>query len=420
MLIILVVAGILFVLEWLPPSVVALCIPVALVLAGILTPEEALSPLSRPITVMFAGMFVVGTGLFRSGLAGIIGRGIVSLLGNKCPSLIAAVMLAGGVLSAALSNTGTTAVLIPVVRGIGISAGLGHRRLLLPLAYGATLGGMLTLIGTPLNLVVQAALIDSGLRPFGFFEFGLLGLPLLAVGTLYMVLAGRHMIKAVEPGDQPQSNQDSQVKESKMPAASRRSKWVSGLVLLGVVVTIAGGWIPISIAALTGALLIVILGCLSLNEAVRSVEWTAIFLFAGMLALSDALVKTGADQLIVDVFIRLLGPAPSAPLVLGGIAFTAWLITQVMPNTASAAIMAPIGLAVGQTLGMNPHALMMAVVVGATCALSTPIGTPPNTMVYGISGYRFVDYLKVGIPLSIVLIATAVILILYIWPAYII
>ena len=87
-----------------------------------------------------------------------------------------------------------------------------------------------------------------------------------------------------------------------------------------------------------------------------------------------------------------------------------------MPNTASAAIMAPIGLAIGHTLGMSPHALMMAVVVGATCALSTPIGTPPNTMVYGISGYRFVDYLKVGIPLSIMLIAAAVVLIPYIWP----
>ena len=270
---------------------------------------------------MFAGMFVVGTGLFRSGLAAIIGRGIVSLFGNKCPSLVAAVMLAGGVLSASLSNIGTTAVLIPVVRGIGISAGLGHRRLLLPLAYSATLGGMLTLIGTPLNLVVQAALIDSGLRPFGFFEFGLLGLPLLAIGTLYMVLAGRHMIKAVGPGDQPQSNQNSQIKDPNISTGSRKSKWISGLVLLGVVTTIAGGWIPISIAALTGALLLVIFGSLSLDEAVRSVEWTAIFLFAGMLALSDALVKTGADQLIVNAFIRLLGPSPSAPLVIGGIAF---------------------------------------------------------------------------------------------------
>jgi len=417
-LVVLAIAGVLFLFERIPPAIVSLSIPVVLVVAGILTPEEALSPLSRPITVMFAGMFVIGAGLFRSGLASVIGQFVVSLLGKRCSSLVASVMMAGGILSALLSNTGTTAVLIPVVRGVGITAGLGHRRLLLPLAYGATLGGLLTLIGTPMNLVVQAALIDQELEPFGFFEFGLLGVPLLAVGTLYMVLVGRFMIRELHPCEPVPCDENSTSRHPLEKPDSRRGKWVSGLVLLGTVAMMVGGWVPISIAALAGALLIVILGCLRLDEAIRSMEWTAIFLFSGMLALSDAMAKTGADRLMVNAFLGVLGPTPHPIVVLGAVAFAAWFVTQFMPNTASAAIMAPVGLAIGNTLGMNPHALMMAVVVGATCALSTPIGTPPNTLVYGISGYRFTDYLRVGIPLSALLLATAILLITQIWPSH--
>ncbi|MBU0595610.1 anion permease, partial [Candidatus Bipolaricaulota bacterium] len=270
------------------------------------------------------------------------------------------------------------------------------------------------------NLVVQAALIDNGLRPFRLFEFALLGIPLLVVGTLYMVLVGRRLIKEIGPRRRIPNHDDSGVREPDMVdgSGSRRAKWISGLVLLGKVAVMAGGWIPISIAALAGAVLIVILGCLSLNEAIRSVEWSAIFLFSGMLALSDAMAKTGADRLLVNAFLGILGPAPHPAVVLGMLAFVSWLITQVMPNTASAAILAPVGLAIAGTLGIEPHAVVMAVAAGATCALSTPIGTPPNVLVYGASGYRFVDYLKVGIPLSILLLLTAVFLILWVWPTH--
>ena len=414
-LILLAVVALFFVTELIPLAVTATGAAIACGLLGLIPAKQVFSGLSNSTVVLFAGMFVVGASMFYTGLAQAIGNSVVKMCGTGENSLMFGLMLVGTVLSAVLSNTGTAACLLPVALGICSAAKIPASRQLMPLAFACGWGGIITMVGTPPNIIAVGAMNAAGIEPFGFFEFAWIGVPISIAGMLYMMFLGKYLL----PNKQLDADQEIE-QEVEANEISRSKQMVSGVILLGVILVMAVGipGVSLEMAAIIGALLCVLTGCLTERQAYASIDWVTIFLFAGMMPVSSAMDKTGAGKLIAEWTVGLMGGAPS-PLVVTGVLFILSCgLTQFMSNTASAALLCPIGIAISQNLGADPKAVLMAIAVAASCAFATPVGTPPNTLVLGPGGYRFMDYLKAGCGLVIVCFIVSLIVIPMVWPFF--
>lgn len=413
-LLILAIAAFFFVTELIPLALTAMSVPVALALTGVLDAKAAFTGLCNTNVILFAGMFVVGAALFETGVAKKIGDSVVRIAGTSEIKLTVGIMTIGAVLSAVLSNTGTTAVLLPVAIGIAASAGWSRGKILMPLALAAGLGGTMTLVGTPPNLVANGILSTSGLREFGFFEFGLIGIPLTLAGMVYLVTLGRKLIPDRNPAnvdEQSNNKEEEKVYDSK-------KQIIASLIIIAVILIMAFNIMPLHVAATAGAIICVLTGCLGEKQAYSSIDWTTIFLFAGMLPLADAMDQTGAGKLVADWVVGLLGDNAGPYVVMTAMFWLSAGLSQFMSNTASATLLCPIGLAIAQGLGASPHAILMSIAMGASCAFATPVGTPPNTLVLGPGGFKFMDYVKVGTPLIVVCYIVSIALIPLIWPFF--
>ena len=370
-------AVIMFVLEKIPLGVTSMIVCIGLVVTGVLDVKTAFAGFIDSNVILFVAMFIVGGALFETGMANKIG-GIVTKFAKTEKMLIIAIMVIVGLMSGILSNTGTAAVLIPVVIGIAAKSGYKRSRLLMPLVFAAAMGGNLSLIGAPGNLIAQSALSEIGLK-FGFFEYAVVGMPILIVGEKDF---------------------------SDVPAWKQ---WLSLIILvftllamifedkIGIKLCISGG---------IGALLLILTGVISEKDALKSIDLKTIFLFGGTLSLASALQETGAGEVIANKVIGALGANPS-PYILTLVVFLlCCIMTNFMSNTATTALMVPICLSIAQGMGADPRAVLMACVIGGSCAYATPIGMPANTMVVGAGGYKFMDYVKAGFPL--IIIATVV------------
>ena len=345
-------------------------------------------------------MFIVGGALFETGMANEIG-GIVTKFAKTERSLIIAIMVIVGLMSGVLSNTGTAAILIPVVIGIAAKSGFKRSRLLMPLVFAAAMGGNLSLIGAPGNMIAQSTLETVGLK-FGFFEYAIVGLPILAVGILFYATIGFRLLPNHDTVDSGDSVFDQQRDFSAVP------KWKKILSLVILVLTLLGMifedkiGIKFHVIGCIGAILLIITGVISEKEALKSIDLKTIFLFGGTLSLASALQNSGAGEMIADKVIGLLGSNPS-PFILTFVVFIlCCALTNFMSNTATTALMAPICLSIAQGMGADPRAVLMACVIGGSCAYATPIGMPANTMVVGAGNYKFNDYVKSGLPLIII------------------
>ncbi len=414
-LLVLAVVALLFVTEAIPLAVTSIAGAIAVGMLGVIPIKTVFNGLANSNVVLFAGMFVVGAGMFHTGLAQKIGETVVKLFGTSENGLMLGTMAIAGILSAMLSNTGTTAALMPVILGVCAAAKIPASRQLMPLAFAAGLGGIITLVGTPPNIIVTGALGAAKLRPFGFFEFAWIGIPLLVAGVLYMMFIGKHLLPKAE------LSADQEIEQEVEASSHDTTKMtISGLILLGVVAVMALGIkaVPLQVAAIIGAILCVLTGCLNEKQAYASIDWVTIFLFAGMLQVATAMDKSGAGKLIADVVVGMLGGSPSPLIVTAALFILACGLTQFMSNTASTALLAPIGISIAKSLGASPHAVLMAIAVAASCAFATPVGTPPNTLVLGPGGYKFMDYVKAGTGLVIVCFIVSLIIIPIVWPFF--
>ena len=414
-LILLAVVALFFVTELIPLAITATGGAIACGLLGLIPVGQIFTGLSNSTVVLFAGMFVVGASMFYTGLAQAIGNKVVSVCGTGENSLMFGLMLVGTVLSSVLSNTGTAACLLPVALGICSAAKIPASRQLMPLAFACGWGGIITMVGTPPNIIATGAMSAAGLETFGFFEFAWIGIPVSIAGMLYMMFVGKYLL----PNKQLDADQDIE-QEIEANETSKSKQMVSGIILLAVVLVMALGikGITLEMAAIIGALLCVLTGCLTEKQAYASIDWVTIFLFAGMMPVSAAMDKTGAGKLIAEWTVGLMGGSPS-PLVVTAILFILSCgLTQFMSNTASSALLCPIGLAISQNLGADPKAVLMAIAVAASCAFATPVGTPPNTLVLGPGGYRFMDYVKAGTGLVIVCFVVSLVVIPIVWPFF--
>ena len=574
-----------------PPDLVAILSLLALVLFGVIDTRDALSGFGNPTVVMIAALFVVGEALSRTGVTGWGGKRLLEAARGSKIRLLVVIMAGTAILSAFISNTGTVATLLPAVVAAAWAVGSVPSKFLMPLAFAANTGGLLTLTGTPPNIVVAQTLEQSGLRPFSFFEFALIGGPLLIIAVAYMALVGRRILPSRTVDQRPvdvaaeladlvsayslgenqfrlrvRSNSsligktvieaalgptygapvlrveghenvpDDALRHddilvvrapdeiinrlmhelglSLLPPANSPDEFVSkeiGLVeviptprseylgqpmgigqiaerfpvqllavlrhgepvvdreltlefgdsllvrgtwdaigelqnerrnfvvvgtpeamatemsglrpragvavaaLAGMVVLMVTGVVSTVIAALIAAIAVVLGGCLSTREAYRSISWSSVVLIAAMIPMGLALETTGGARLVAQGLVNTLGDLSPIALMAGVFLLTTGF-SQVINNTATAVLVAPIVMQTAIDLGVSPHPLLMIVAVSASTAFLTPIGTTTNILVYSPGGYRFTDYVKVGLPLMLLFLTVSLVLVPVIWP----
>jgi di/tricarboxylate transporter len=595
---------ILFLTDRLSLDLVALLVLLALIFTGALTLGEALAGFSDPIVLMIAGLFIVGNGLVQTGVADALGDRLARVAGTSEVRLLVMTMVVAAVLSAFMSSTGAVAILLPMVVSLAWGARVSPSKLLIPLAYASVVGGLLTLIGTPPNIVVSDQLVAGGFRPFGFFSFTPVGLLAVGLAIGFMVLVGRRLLpervhrlageegESISISDLAQAYQLSENlfrlrlrmasplvgmrldeadlpgrfdvtvlsiqqwpdrRSSPLPAApagpdtilsaqdilhvqgapervallardarmgivpaneeqgellpqelgmaevlltprsrligqtlvnSRfRDKYrvtVLGVMRLGKLVTgpvgtielrfgdtllVQGTWqsisllsqeshdfvvvgqpaemararpaarrapvalacmvgmlillafniVPNVVAVLLAAVLMVLTGCLSMEDAYKGMNWSSLILLAGMLPMATALQKSGGVQYVANLLTNSLGQWGPLPVMVGLFLLTGFF-SQFISNTATTVLVAPIALQAALTLGVAPYAFLMTIAVAASTAFATPIATSSNTLVLGSGGYRFGDFLRVGLVLQVLIMAVVVLVLPLLFP----
>ncbi|EMZ5815009.1 SLC13 family permease [Klebsiella aerogenes] len=409
----LVFAIVMFVWEKVPLAVTSMVVCVALVLTGVLDLKQAFAGFIDSNVILFVAMFIVGGALFETGMANKVG-GVITHFAKTEKQLIFTIMVVVGVMSGFLSNTGTAAVLIPVVIGVAAKSGFARSRLLMPLVFAAALGGNLSLIGAPGNLIAQSALQNIG-SGFGFFEYAKVGLPMLICGILYFLTIGYKFLPATG-----NSGEVGSVGEQRDYSDVPRWKQILSLVVL--IATILGmifekqTGISLTVAGCIGALVLVFTGVLTEKQAYKAIDSQTIFIFGGTLALAKALEMTGAGKLVADHVIGMLGQNSSPFMLMVMVFALSVIMTNFMSNTATVALLVPVSLSIAAGMGADPKAVLMATVIGSSCAYATPIGMPANMMVLSAGGYKFVDYAKSGLPLIIVSTIVSLVLLPILFP----
>lgn len=376
-------AIVMFVTEKIPLGLTSMIVCIGLVITGVLSVGDAFNGFVNSNVILFVAMFIVGGALFETGMANEIGS-LVTKFARTERGLIVAIMVIVGMMSGFLSNTGTAAVLIPVVIGIAAKSGYKRSRLLMPLVFAAAMGGNLSLIG-------------------GFLFYATVGFKIL-------------------PNHDTVDTENSIFDESK--DFSQVPKWKKVLSLVILIVTMIGMifeeelGIKLCITGCVGAVLLLLTGVISEKDALKSIDLKTIFLFGGTLSLAKALETTGAGKLIADRVIGALGENPSPVVFTFAVFILCCIMTNFMSNTATTAMMAPICVSIAQGMGADPRAVLMACVIGGSCAYATPIGMPANTMVVGAGNYKFMNYVKAGMPLIVIATVISMILLPIAFPFY--
>ena len=404
----------LFIADILPMGIMVFMVPMALYFCGIIEAKEIFAPLVGQSIILVVAMSVIGAALFKTGMAERIGR----VLFKFCPgerSLMMVVTLFSGLVSAFVSNTGTVAILIPIIMGAAASHKIRPSRLLIPLTAGATLGGNISVIGSPGNLIAKETLekFSDGAICVRFFEYATVGLPLLVAAAVFYALVGPKLVPAKSEGGGVRA-----------PAAglAEWKGWFTVAVLAATVGAMIGAdyfkWLPpMHISACAGAVAVVLFGVLKQKEAFAAFDMQAVFLLSFMTPLGGAMMKTGAAQGIADAVVNVGGG--HGPLVMMAVLWlTVWGLTQVMSNTATCALFCPIGWTIAKTLGADPRAVVIAILIASSVAVCTPLAIPANSMILEPGGLRFKDFFKPGICLSALAFVLSMVLLPAIYPFY--
>ena len=415
-IIILILAVISFLLEKIPVNMTVMLTMCALVLTGLVTPQEAVSGFASTTILMLIGMVIVGSALFETGVCD-KAAAVVTRYAKTERQMIMAILILASIMSAGLSNSGTVAVFMPIIMGITASTDFSRSKLMMAAFLGSMAGGRLTLVGDAAVNVLIGDQIKALGQPFGFFEISKIGVPLTIIMLIYMYFIGYKFL----PDRREFSDEDQIFAQGAKKDVPRWKQIASVAVLLAVFVGMIfeeQTGIPSYMVAIMGAVADVLLGIFTEKQAYNLVSIKTVILLGGMTPLATALKNTGAAQIMADMLIRLIGGSTNVYYITIVIFILTCVMTQFMSNVVTITLLMPIIIAIAETIGVVPSALLMVLCIASTMSILTPIACPPGNLIYAYGGYRFSDYVKSNIGLTLVFLVACIVMIPLIWPLY--
>lgn len=398
----------LFIWEPVPIVVTAIAASLAYAYTGIIEVGTIFNGYNSTTIVLLAGMMVVGSSLFHTGVTDIIGAKMVKVTGNSERNIILITLIVACLLSAVCSNIGVMVAMAPLVTAMCISAGFGPSKALLALLFGAQFGGFVTLVGVGSNASAAGVMKELGYEPFGFFGITPFGIGVCILGTLYFTFVAARMLP--DTGYIPEFAQ-TEKKEFNKPKAT-----IACVTMAAVLVVIANKAIPMHIAAVIGALIIVGSGCMTVKDAIKAIDWNCLILVGALSAISSGIKASGAGDAVASLILKILGDNPSTFMISSVIFIAAALLTQVMSNIPTILVFLPIGLSIAESIGVSPYPIAMIITLAGAASYATPFAAPQNMMTVGWTKYKFLDFVKVGIPMVVITYIAVVTLIPIILP----
>jgi sodium-dependent dicarboxylate transporter 2/3/5 len=411
-----VLTGALWVTQALPLAVTAVAVPLLAVLAGVLSPREALAPFAHPVIFLFLGGFALAAALRRQGLDRALAGVVLRLAAGSRLAAVVLLSALTAVVSMWVSNTATAAMMLPIalglLRGEAGTPEPGPREqafVLLAVAYGASIGGIGTLVGSPPNAIAAA---QAGI---GFAQWLGFGLPLVALLWPAMLGVLVLMLRPALRGP---------VAPATVPFAWTRERVLTVVVFAAAVAGWVGG-APIgralgigadvdAVVALAAIVALAAAGVLAWEDVERETRWGVLLLFGGGLALSEAMGESGASRFLAEAVLAVVRDASPAMLLLGVVVFVVFL-TELVSNTASAALLLPVVLPVAVAIGLSPVAAAAAIAVSASCAFMLPVATPPNAIVFATERVPQATMMRCGLVLNGVCIAVIAAMAIWVW-----
>ena len=395
-LIIIAVMIVLFISEKFPIVVTAIAASIAFYATGLIKLGDIFSGYNCTTIVLLCGMMVVGASLFHSGITDLIGEKMVKITGKNERNIILVTLIVSCLLSSVCSNIGVMTAMAPLVTAMCIAAGFGPSRSLLALLFGAQFGGFVTLVGVGSNATANEVMAQNGLNPFGFFSITPFGIGVCVLGTLYFVLLGRKLI--------PDTGYVPEFAQTEKKPLDKRKAIISVVTLFAVlvVIAIAPKAFPMHLAAVCGALIILATRCMNLKDAIKAIDWNCMLLVGSLSAISLGVKNSGAGDMVANGILKILGDNPSPFLVTTVIFFAAALLTQFMSNIPSIMLFLPIGVSIAQKIGVNPYPIAMTITLAGAASYATPFAAPQNMMTVGWTHYKFVDFIKIGLPMLLI------------------
>lgn len=402
-----------FVTQIIPLPLTAVLGALAMMVAGILTPAQAVANFGNDIVMLVVGVSTIGNAVFETGLASKIGNAITSFkpAARNEKMFLFIVLLVVMVLSAFLNNTATVAIFMPLVATVARTTKgvITKKNCYMAIGIASVVGGNLTLAGSTPQLVAQGFLTSmEGTRPLGFFELAIGALPVAAIMLIYyMTLGYKLQQKAFDFDDVPDADSAS----GEAAHFDRLHAVIVGVVLAGCIVCFVTGVYSLGTVSLIGAAICIITGCISLDKTFQMMDWSTVAVMGGSLGFAAGLQASGAGELIATKLLYLFGGESANPFLLCTMFIVlASVLGNVMSHVASVSILIPIACPVALAIGANPMAFAVGIIIGCNLSFCTPVGTTPMTMTL-VGGYRFTDYVKVGGLLNVLAVIATIILI---------
>lgn len=415
-LLILVVAIIIFISDRLPMGLVAFMVPMALYFFGVIGVKDIFASIVNENVILIIAMCVLGAAFFKTGLAWQSSKILLKYAKTE-RSLSVLIFMISGVMSAFFSNSGTVAVLIPIVLGIAGTSQIKPIKLLMPLVFGATIGADISIIDSPGNLIAKNTIetFSKGNLSVPFFEYAKIGIPLMIACALLLFFFGSRLI----PDRDGHEQSDVQMDYSHIPEWHKLlTLIVFVLAILGMVATDYVKFLPpIHIIACCAAIVLVLTGVLNQKETFNSFETLTVFMLAFMMPLGAALNSTGAGEMIARAVISVTGNS-GVIVIMASLWILTWALTQVMSNTAACTLLCPVGWTIAQSIGADPRAVVIAIFIASSVAVCTPMAIPANSMIIGPGNVKFKDFLKPGLAISFVCFIVSMILLPVFYPFY--
>lgn len=378
-----------------PNAVVATIGAVAVSLIGIVPFKSVFTYYASTSIVLMVGMMIIGGGMFHTGFAGWMGNSIVKLTGKSEKSIQIVAILAGGIMSSVCSGSASLMILYPIFCSICIASELSISRILLPMFAGIGFGSFMTLAGSGMCSTTASILIESGYEGWSFFAPTTVGLPKAIIYVVILIL----IMNKILPKTFVRPDEAEAVKASDLPEQLNRKMLVSGGILVATVIgmVINDPRCPMYICAAIGAVVSVLTGCLNQKQMFASINWSTVFLIGGMTAVAKGVEASGLGEVLADTIISLVGDNTSPFVIMIVIFLVTGIITQFMSNNAAAALMAPIGIAIAERIGIEPYGFVMASLFGSGICCLTPMATPILAFVMEGGHYTPKDIFKWGL-----------------------